>query len=487
MKNIGWYTRNGHLDFLARLSQRLKGNGNNISSYYVCNSKAQQDVLNRKYNIMPWVLSDFLVQRKDFFHISKDILREYEKDYDIIPLRRLLWSEMFEKKLSEEKMIFHLIAHFEFWENFLIENNIEGMVSERPSILSTSILWVLCKKYNIQFLDFINIGIDGRIVFTSSWYGDIDHFREEYNRTIVKKDTHEYEKAIKYLDKMTTKPEKPEYILKNLTTGKIIKGNKLYISLPKIGNIFTLPKRLKNSITRRQYYIGATIYQSLALFIVTYFKSLVHRLINIFEKDIDLSKKSYFIFPLHALHEWSDYPWMGLRYSNTIALIQEIASCLPLEYQLYVKEHTTNFPEKSFSFYRYIKKIPQVRLIDRHEDTYKLITNSEGIITLGGTMGWEAFLMGKPVVILGKAWYRHCPGIFMSPNNENLVELLQKIKNLPIATEEEKIKAIIALNKLSFKAERYPVKNLITPENIEKYMEPFESWLIENVGATKSK
>ena len=485
MKNIGWHTRSGHLDFFAKLSSRLKEKGNDICSHYICHSKAEEKNLKDKYNITPWNLGDYLEERKKTFHLSEDTLSELEDKYNLIPLRRLLWSEMYEKGFKEHILIFHLVAHIEFWEKFLTENRIDCMVSERPSILSTSVLWMLCKKHNIQFVDFINIGIDGRIVFTSSWYGDIDYFEDKYRTIEIDEMSETYRKTVTYLEKMTTLPEKPKYIFKNLQTGDIITSNELYKNFPKMGNIFKLPRRIKHAITSRAYYTDTITEEYLSIFML-HLRSVYHRLFHIFEKNVDLTKERYFLFPLHILHEWSNYPWMGLKYPNTVSVVSDIVSCIPLGSKLYVKEHTTNFPEKSISFYRAIKRHQQVRLIDRFEDTYKLLRNSGGVITLGGTIGWEAFLIGKAVVILGEAWYKHLPGVYKAKSIEHLTALLQGIKKLPLATKEDKIKAIYALFELSFEAQRYPIVDLITAENIERYIEPFESWLRDNVGVSKS-
>lgn len=60
--------------------------------------------------------------------------------------------------------------------------------------------------------------------------------------------------------------------------------------------------------------------------------------------------------------------------------------------------------------------------------------------------------------------------------------MLQGAKDLPLANDKDKIKAICVLYKLSFKGERYSVGDLISSENIEKYIKPFETWLRDKVG-----
>ena len=201
------------------------------------------------------------------------------------------------------------------------------------------------------------------------------------------------------------------------------------------------------------------------------------RLYSPLKKDLDLSAERYFLFPLHILNEWSDYSLMGLKYPSILKVIESCAACLPIDCKLYVKEHPSNFGEKKFSFYSAVKKIRNVRLIAHDEESSSLIRQSEGVITLGSTMGWEAFLLGKTVIVLTDIWYKDFPGVYKSKGYEHLAQLLQDSANLPIASEEEKLKALYMLFESSFEGVLYPVVKLISKENIENFVEPVKRLL----------
>jgi hypothetical protein len=74
---------------------------------------------------------------------------------------------------------------------------------------------------------------------------------------------------------------------------------------------------------------------------------------------------------------------------------------------------------------------------------------------------------------MGEARYKHLPGVFKIFSDVELVELLQNANKLKTATEEEKIKAIYVLYKLSFEASRYPEVDLIADGNVAKFVKPF--------------
>ena len=471
MKNILWYARDGHLDFYPRLSAEIRKYHSCIN-HFVCNNTAEKNNLLSRYNIEAECISEFYKNHqqpseKDYYLNKLQKLLKY-------PLRQLAWSEMFEQKYTDKELTSNLIKLFQFWDKTLNELEVDIVVSERPSILSTSILWSLCDAHNIQFIDFMNIGIDGRVVFTSSWHGLIDGFEEKYAHVEPERSDFIHE-SLSYLQIMTKKINKPEYIFRNVQTGKIVDKKKLYIDLPKLVGVKDTIIKYRKLRQIREFYLYKNknyineVFNAFKMFI----KLRILDRSNLFDLSESNHREKYFVLPLHVLHEWSNYSWMGIKYPSIICVIKTISACLPIDYKLYVKEHTTNFPEKSLSFYKTIKKIPGVKLIDRNVDTDRLLRYSRGIITLGSTMGWEGFLIGKPVVLLGKAWYHFLPGIYSPHDSWGLVELLQNLEDQKLATEKEKLRAVVSLYELSFDAKRYSVRELIEPANVIKYVEPF--------------
>lgn len=92
-----------------------------------------------------------------------------------------------------------------------------------------------------------------------------------------------------------------------------------------------------------------------------------------------------------------------------ISTIRYIAFALPLDSMLYVKEHPAAVGTRSPSFYREIKKLPNVRLVSYKAQAAKLVEGCEAMITLTSTMGLEAALIGKTVYVLGDVVYESHP------------------------------------------------------------------------------
>ncbi len=132
-----------------------------------------------------------------------------------------------------------------------------------------------------------------------------------------------------------------------------------------------------------------------------------------------------------------------------------------------------------FCFYKRIKKARNVRLIHPSVDTFALMKRADGLVTIGGTSGFESFVLKKPVITLGRPWYRNLPGIYHAPVPEVLAELLQRVRNLPVASDEEILQAVASLYTISFKGVRYPHGDTLAPYNIENFSIAFEQFITD--------
>jgi hypothetical protein len=96
---------------------------------------------------------------------------------------------------------------------------------------------------------------------------------------------------------------------------------------------------------------------------------------------------------------------MGPFYLNQQALIENIARSLPVTYRLYVKEHPMMLGFRPASYYEKLREMPNVKLIHPSLGSYELIKNSQLVMVITGTPGWEAVLLGKPVITFGRVFF----------------------------------------------------------------------------------
>lgn len=477
--SIAWYARAGHLDLFPLISQELKAKSLDISSSFICNTDLEKDHLRSVYGIKKvCVIGRYLEKNLHSVSISNKNIKSLEADYTALPLIRSLWSTMFEQELSEEMTVRYFVTHLEGWSEFLKNNRVQMLFCEVPSILATCTAWLACQRLGVKFVSFVNIPIGKRILLTSSWEGHYDGLEEKLENIKVDHTSNSYHDAKAYIRKMNDNPEKTRDAISYEKKVQKKGARNLPFNMDKFLKPLRFYKRYQK---RKQYYIYPTIGQQIKQYLSFFFNSECYKLGNYFERVEDPSEERFFLFPLHMLGEWSDHIWMGLGYSDQTVVIEQIAACLPIGTKLYVKEHTANFGEKPTSFYKKIKKTPKVRLLHPYEDVFNLVKHAEGIITLGSTVGFEAFLVNKPVVILGEPWYKSLVGIYRAKTHEQLADLLQNIHCLETASEEEKLRVICALYELSFEGVRYPDPDALKIKNIGKFADVFKHRIVNSL------
>ncbi|ADL51941.1 hypothetical protein [Clostridium cellulovorans] len=128
------------------------------------------------------------------------------------------------------------------------------------------------------------------------------------------------------------------------------------------------------------------------------FKSFILNRKNLFSKPDYLNEK-YIIFTLHKQPE-SSVDVLGIKYNNQIETIRRLSKFVPSNTKIYVKEHSLAFGERNKGYLEEISKIPGVVMVDPYMDTLELAKHAELIVTITGTIAYEAGIMGLKAVTL---------------------------------------------------------------------------------------
>lgn len=135
-------------------------------------------------------------------------------------------------------------------------------------------------------------------------------------------------------------------------------------------------------------------------------------------------------FVLVALHyqpEETTCPTGGI-YFNQMLIIERLNKYLPGDYKILVKEHKSQFNNylegeagRTVGYYDEISRISsRIEFVDVDSDPFKLIDKSAFVVTVSGTIGWEAVLRGRPVIHFGRAWYEGLSGSFRVKTDEDI-------------------------------------------------------------------
>jgi hypothetical protein len=122
----------------------------------------------------------------------------------------------------------------------------------------------------------------------------------------------------------------------------------------------------------------------------------------------------------HPFRRYSDGDLAGLRYihlalredpatapdslpafwANQYYAVELVCSTLPAGYRLLVQEHPRNAGRRPDRYHRDMSRLPNVVLVDPSDDAGKYLTHAALVITDDAPAGWQAFLLGRPVIAL---------------------------------------------------------------------------------------
>lgn len=167
--------------------------------------------------------------------------------------------------------------------------------------------------------------------------------------------------------------------------------------------------------------------------------------------------KSYIYFPLHVQPEATTNPSGGLFQDQFLA-IKNIHSSLPKNVVLYVKEHPSYWKSdqiegmhlvRSIREYKEIFNLSNVFFIDINSNPYDLIMNSLGVVTITGTVAFEAFGFNKPAIVLGNYFYNQLSNAYHPMTLNELTSTMSNIVSNPIDYREDFIKTLYSLDSMS--------------------------------------
>jgi hypothetical protein len=192
----------------------------------------------------------------------------------------------------------------------------------------------------------------------------------------------------------------------------LLKPRKLIQTLARIANIYSMLPDWRDPF--------AKFFHTNAL---AYFEHLA----GYEDGNVDFDKPFVYV-PLHNQPEMSAST-LGGRYRDQMLMIEAVARSIPDGWTVYVKENPRQgaYARGPFFFHR-LNRLSNVKLVPSHTSSQALVAKSKLVATVAGTAGWEALLLGIPVVTFGGAWYRTMPGV--TEFKEGLD--FSKIANAPI-------------------------------------------------------
>ena len=110
----------------------------------------------------------------------------------------------------------------------------------------------------------------------------------------------------------------------------------------------------------------------------------------------------YVFFGLHFQPESSIDVWAPF-FSNQMWVVELLSRSIPPSHKLLVKIHKSDIANYSSAQLTRMRSFPGVELVRPFADTRSFVENADLIVSIQGTIGLEAALLGKPVITLGES------------------------------------------------------------------------------------
>jgi len=315
---------------------------------------------------------------------------------------------------NSEYQIKMLIYTFLFYED-LFKKEVTHYFTTGIAYTYNLVSYEVSKRFNIKHISFYGTRIGSGTCISldvSNTFNEVNSLYSQFKPNMVT------DKMYLPIKEFVNKPQQPAYMKNaiNASTIKMVFITEFFIRFKR----FFLAKKHKYDLFTRNPF-------ELSFFKIK--KIIKAKKIGVFHNSIfDKSDYSedYFVFPLHMQPEASTLVLAPFQVDQKTAIIN-ISKVLPINSLLYVKEHKSALGQNNTSFYKELKKYPNIKLISHKENMFELIKNSKGTINLSSTVGLESLFLKKPSIVLGNVFYNDSGLTFKAKSYLELKEIIHNV------------------------------------------------------------
>lgn len=147
----------------------------------------------------------------------------------------------------------------------------------------------------------------------------------------------------------------------------------------------------------------------------------------------------YVYYPLHVPGDMA-LTLRSPQLLDQLALIDYLCRCVPASHKVVVKEHPAMVGAMSAErLIELLERYDNLVLLPPSTNNYKVLGGADAVVSVNSKSGAEAGLVGKPVMVLGDAFYRGAPFATPLDRLQDLAERLSELlspAHVPVAPAE---------------------------------------------------
>jgi hypothetical protein len=365
---------------------------------------------------------------------------------------RFLRDYKYKERLTIQKKI------ISFWSNILDEYKPFAVVNEPVVIEVSEILYIETQKRKIKYMSL------GYFNNPNSFFWFPDAISNSFKSIIgsIEINKLDQDKAIEYISKIK-EDLKPQYVTNLNSRLSVIRLLTLFRDLL-IGFYIKIIKRDK-IIRQICYGDNLDLYKlNLKLFLLSIYRQKKYN--TIFEIDSIHSDKLF--YPLHYEPEGVLF-YGAYFFDDQLELIKNILKCIGENKILVVKEHPQQpgflLQEKYLNLR---KRYSNVFYLPSEVPSKVLISKCNLLLTLGGTIGFEALVNKIPVINFGSVFYDSFEGVINCKSYHELYKIFRT--NYTFKQDSDLIEFTAKILKLTKVGNPHPNTNLTDSNNIKSIL-----------------
>lgn len=414
----------------------------------------------KKYNSLHVALTKR--EKQNILDKGGSVVGCFEEEYEQLelleiefPYLHFSWgADRFLRNYSYSERLMIQKKMMAFWINILEKYNPIAVVNEPVVIEISEILWIEAKKRNIRYLSMAYFNKPDMFYWFP--YPEKCTLRG-YIEDLPITDQNIADAKLYINDiKEGLKPDYIRNLPSRFSIGKLIRLCK--------GIGVGIVSRLKtpNRVIREICYgdsLAINVW-NLKLYLRAFTKFKVYDDMDNLPNNVD-----YMFFPLHFEPEGVLF-YGAYFFDNQNELIKNILKCIGENRILIVKEHPQQpglLLQKEYLDLK--KRYSNLMFCRAEESSMKIIRKSMLMLTLGGTSGFEALVLGKTVINFGSVFYDAFEGVINIRSFDDLYKLLRE--NKEFKAKGDLVLFTAKLFSILKKGDPHPNINLMSGDNVQ--------------------
>ncbi len=332
----------------------------------------------------------------------------------IIADRRLImgpdctYSQDYRRRFSDDELLCILEAGLKAVDHAFTELKPDLAISFVAVTMLDYLVYLFAKARNVTFLNLRPTRIADRVIYGSTLNDPAPEFLQVYQRCL-EQGSDKVDEARECIQRVRTLHGRYEGVVrpsKTPTQRVTVRGGLLRAGVRQL----KMYRKYRASIAVRDNHVPGVLRPLFFFSVVNpvrarYVEATLRR--SYLNPD-ELQGRRYAFYPLHSEPEVSMLVY-GRPFVNQIEVIRALATSLPADMILVVKEHPWMVGKRSLSAYRKILAIPRVRLVSPHLDGRTLIQTATLVTVLASSIALEAAMLRRPALTFGHVPFNALP------------------------------------------------------------------------------